>query len=75
MYVNQKDLNVGLQGLIFEHLRKKSEKMNEDLNFFDKNLRSKIIGQMGDGVLEREGLLRDYKWCTIEVEFSWSILV
>jgi len=75
MHVNRKDLNVGLQGFIFEHLRKKSEKMKEDLNFFDKNLRSKIIGQRGDGVLEREGLLRDYKWCTIEVEFSWSILV
>jgi hypothetical protein len=26
-------------------------------------------------VLEREGLLRDYKWCTTEVEFSRSILV
>jgi hypothetical protein len=49
--------------------------MKEDLNFFDKNDRSKIIGQRGDGVLEREGLLRDYKWCTTEVEFSRSILV
>jgi hypothetical protein len=75
MHVNQKDLNVGLQDLIFGHLREKSEKMKEDLNFFDKNHRSKIIGQRGDGVLEREGLLRDYKWCTTEVEFSRSILV
>jgi len=49
--------------------------MKEDLNFFDKNHRSKIIGQRGDGVLEREGLLRYYKWCTTEVEFSQSILV
>ena len=49
--------------------------MKEDLNVFDKNLRSKIIGQRGDGVLEREGLLQDYKWCTTEVEFSRSILV
>ncbi|KAJ6869425.1 hypothetical protein NC651_034230 [Populus alba x Populus x berolinensis] len=75
LYVNRKYLNGELQGLIFEHLREKSEKMKEDLNFFDKNERSKIIGKRGDGVLEREGLLRDYKWCTTEVEFSRSILV
>ncbi|XP_034928307.1 uncharacterized protein [Populus alba] len=76
MHVNRKDLNGELQGLIFEHLREKAWKMMEDLkDVFDKNLRSKIIGQRGDGVLEREGLLRDYKWCTIEVEFSRSILV
>uniref|UniRef100_A0A3N7G145 DUF4220 domain-containing protein n=1 Tax=Populus trichocarpa TaxID=3694 RepID=A0A3N7G145_POPTR len=75
MHVNRKDLNVGLQGLIFEHLRKKAQKIKEDFNVCDKNDRSKIIGQRGDGVLEREGLLRDYKWCTTEVEFSRSILV
>jgi hypothetical protein len=75
MHVYRKDLNGELQGLIFEHLRKKAEKIKEDLNVFDKNVRSKIIGQRGDGVLEREGLLRDYKWCTTEVEFSRSILV
>ncbi|KAL9375633.1 hypothetical protein Peur_032512 [Populus x canadensis] len=75
MHVNRKDLNVGLQGLIFGHLLKKAEKTKEDLNVCDKNVRSKIIGQRGDGVLEREGLLRDYKWCTTEVEFSRSILV
>jgi hypothetical protein len=63
MHVNRKDLNVGLQGLIFGHLLKKAEKIKEDLNVCDKNVRSKIIGQRGDGVLEREGLLRDYKWC------------
>ncbi|XP_073261077.1 uncharacterized protein [Populus alba] len=73
MHVNWKDLNVGLQGLIFEHLREESRKMKEDLNVFDKNVRSKIIGQRGDGVLEREGLLQAYKWCTTEVEFSRSI--
>ncbi|KAH8486517.1 hypothetical protein H0E87_025502 [Populus deltoides] len=75
MHVNRKDLNVGLQGLIFEHLREKAQKIKEDLNVFDKYVRSKIIGQRGDGVLEREGLLRDFKWCTTEVEFSRSILV
>jgi len=75
MHVNRKDLNVDLQGFIFGHLLKKAEKMKEDLNVFDKNLRSKIIGQRGDGVLEREGLLLDFKWCTTEVEFSRSILV
>ncbi|XP_052303654.1 uncharacterized protein LOC127904397 [Populus trichocarpa] len=71
MHVNRKDLNVGLQGLIFKHLLKKAQKIKEDFNVFDKNLRSKIIGQRGDGVLEGE----DYKWCTTEVEFSRSILV
>ncbi|XP_061952933.1 uncharacterized protein LOC133675538 isoform X2 [Populus nigra] len=75
MHVNRKDLNVDLQGFIFGHLLKKAEKMKEDLNFFDKNDRSKVIRQRGDGVLEREELLRDYKWCTTEVEFSRSILV
>jgi hypothetical protein len=75
MHVNQKDLNVGLQGLIFKHLREKAEKIKEDLNVFDKYVRSKIIGQRGNGVLEREGLLQDYKWCTTEIEFSRSILV
>ncbi|KAJ6339449.1 hypothetical protein OIU77_007419 [Salix suchowensis] len=49
--------------------------MKENFNLFDKKLRSKIIGQRGDGVLEREGLLKNYKWCTTEVEFSQSILV
>jgi len=73
MHVNWKDLNVDLQGFIFEHLQ---GLIKEDLNVvFDKNLRSKIIGQRGDGVLEREGLLKEYKWCTTEVEFSRSILV
>ncbi|XP_052303329.1 uncharacterized protein LOC7457620 isoform X2 [Populus trichocarpa] len=75
MHVNRKDLNGELQDLIFEHLRKKAQKIKEDLNVCDKNLRSKIIGQRGDGVLEREGLLQGYKWCTTEVEFSRSILV
>ncbi|XP_034932519.1 uncharacterized protein [Populus alba] len=75
LHVNQKDLNGDLQGLIFKRLREKSQKIKEDLNVFDKNVRSKIIGKRGDGVLEREGLLRDYKWCTTEVEFSRSILV
>ncbi|KAH8486585.1 hypothetical protein H0E87_025553 [Populus deltoides] len=75
LHVNRKDLNGELQGLIFEHLREKSKKMKDDLNFFDKNDRSKIISQRGDGVLEREGLLLDFKWCTTEVEFSRSILV
>jgi hypothetical protein len=75
MHVDRKDLNGELQGLIFKHLQEKAEKIKEDLNVFDKNLRSKIVGQRGDGVLERKGLLRDYKWCTTEVEFSRSILV
>jgi hypothetical protein len=75
MHVYRKDLNGEQQGLIFKHLREKAEKIKEDLNVFDKNHRSKIIGQRGDGVLEREGLLREYKWCTTEVEFSRSILV
>ncbi|KAJ6676385.1 hypothetical protein OIU85_009650 [Salix viminalis] len=75
MHVNRKDLNGGLHEFIFEHLRKKAEKMKEDFNFFEKKLRSKIIGQRGDGVLEREGLLKNFKWCTTEVEFSRSILV
>ncbi|XP_034887830.1 uncharacterized protein [Populus alba] len=75
MHVNRKYLNEELQGLIFEHLREKAWKIKEDLNVFDKNVRSKIIGQRGDGVLEREELLKEYKWCTTEVEFSRSILV
>ncbi|KAJ6676389.1 hypothetical protein OIU85_009654 [Salix viminalis] len=29
----------------------------------------------GDGVLEREGQLKNFKWCTTEVEFSRSILI
>ncbi|KAG5230434.1 Polysulfide reductase chain [Salix suchowensis] len=75
MHVNRKGLNGGLQKFIFEHLLKKAEKMKENFNLFDKNLRSKIIGQRGDGVLEREGLLKHFKWCTTEVEFSRSIVV
>ncbi|KAF9668140.1 hypothetical protein SADUNF_Sadunf15G0097500 [Salix dunnii] len=75
MHVNREDLNGGLQQFIFEHLLKKAEKMKENFNLFDKKWRSKIIGQRGDGVLEREGLLRNLKWCTTEVEFSRSILV
>ncbi|KAF9668125.1 hypothetical protein SADUNF_Sadunf15G0095900 [Salix dunnii] len=75
MHVNRVELNGGLQQFIFKHLLKKAEKMKENFNLFDKKLRSKIIGQRGDGVLEREGLLKNYKWCTTEVEFSRSILV
>ncbi|KAJ6970962.1 hypothetical protein NC653_035281 [Populus alba x Populus x berolinensis] len=55
MHVNRKDLNVDLKRY---------------LNVCDKNHRSKIIGKRGDGVLEREGLLRHYKWCTTEVELK-----
>lgn len=75
MFVHRVDMNGDLQHFIFGHLLKKAEKMKEDFDLIDKNHRSKIIGQRGDGVLEREGLLRDYKWCTTEVEFSRSILV
>ncbi|KAF9668119.1 hypothetical protein SADUNF_Sadunf15G0095300 [Salix dunnii] len=75
MHVNQKDLNGELHEFIFKHLRKKAETMKEDFNFFDKKTRSKIIGQRGDGVLEREGLLKNYKWCTTKEEFSRSIVV
>ncbi|KAI9381498.1 hypothetical protein POPTR_015G114101v4 [Populus trichocarpa] len=75
MHVNRKDLNGKLEDLIFKHLREKAQKIKQDLNVCDKNHRSKIIGQRGDGVLEREELLQNYKWCTTEVEFSRSILV
>ncbi|KAB5525255.1 hypothetical protein DKX38_023004 [Salix brachista] len=75
IHVNRKGLNGGLQEFIFKHLLKKAEKMKENYNIFDKKLRSKIIGQRGDGVLEREGLLKHFKWCTTEVEFSRSIVV
>ncbi|KAB5525247.1 hypothetical protein DKX38_022996 [Salix brachista] len=75
MHVNREGLNGGLQNFIFEHLLKKAEKMKENFNLFDKKLRSKIIGQRGDGVLERERVLGNFKWCTTEVEFSRSILV
>jgi protein-S-isoprenylcysteine O-methyltransferase Ste14 len=75
MNVNRKDMNGGLQDFIFGHLQKNSLKIKEDFNFIDKNFRRKIIGQRGDGVLEREGLLQDLKWSTTEVEFSRSILV
>ncbi|KAH8486581.1 hypothetical protein H0E87_025549 [Populus deltoides] len=75
MNVNRKEMNGGLQGFIFGHLQKNSLKIKENFNFIDKNFRRKIIGQRGDGVLEREGLLQDLKWSTIEVEFSRSILV
>jgi len=75
MNVNRKDMNGGLQDFIFGHLQKNSLKIKEDFNFIDKNFRRKIIGQRGDGVLEREGLLQDLKWSTTEMEFSRSILV
>uniref|UniRef100_A0A3N7G3H3 DUF4220 domain-containing protein n=1 Tax=Populus trichocarpa TaxID=3694 RepID=A0A3N7G3H3_POPTR len=75
MNVNRKEMNGGLQGFIFGHLQKNSLKIKENFNFIDKNFRRKIIGQRGDGVLEREGLLQDLKWSTTEVEFSRSILV
>ncbi|KAH8486580.1 hypothetical protein H0E87_025548 [Populus deltoides] len=75
MFVHRVDMKDDLQRFIFGHLQNKAEKMKEDFDLIDKNLRSKIIGQRGDGVLERAGRLRDYKWCTTEVEFSRSILV
>jgi hypothetical protein len=75
MNVNRKEMNGGLQGFIFGNLQKNSLKIKENFNFIDKNFRRKIIGQRGDGVLEREGLLQDLKWSTTEVEFSRSILV
>ncbi|KAI5563183.1 hypothetical protein BDE02_15G099500 [Populus trichocarpa] len=75
MFVHRVDMNGDLQRFIFRHLGDKAKKMKEDFCLIDKNLRSKIIGQRGDGVLEREKLLQNYKWCTTEVEFSWSILV
>jgi protein-S-isoprenylcysteine O-methyltransferase Ste14 len=75
MNVNRKDMNGGLQDFIFGHLQKNSMKIKENFNFIDKNFRRTIIGQRGDGVLEREGLLQDLKWSTTEVEFSRSILV
>ncbi|KAJ6761045.1 hypothetical protein OIU79_025812 [Salix purpurea] len=75
MHVNRKGLNGGLQKFIFKHLLKKAEKMKENYNLFDKKLRSKIIGQRGDGVLERERVLGNFKWCTTEVEFSRSIFI
>ncbi|KAF9668122.1 hypothetical protein SADUNF_Sadunf15G0095600 [Salix dunnii] len=73
MNVNRKDLNGGLHEFIFKHLQKKAKE--ENLNLLDKKIRSKITGQRGDGVLERMGVLQNYKWCTIELEFSQSILV
>ncbi|KAJ6916007.1 hypothetical protein NC652_018629 [Populus alba x Populus x berolinensis] len=75
VYVNREDMNVGLRNSIFGHLQKKCEKIKENFNFIDTNFRRKIIGHRGDGVLEREGQLHDFKWCTTEVEFSRSLLV
>jgi len=75
MFVHRVDMNGDLRSFIFEHLRKKAKEMKEDFNVIDKKFRSKIIGQRGDGVLEKKGLLQKYKWCTTEVEFSRSILV
>ncbi|KAB5525229.1 hypothetical protein DKX38_022978 [Salix brachista] len=73
MHVNRKDLNGGLHEFIFKHLQEKAKE--ENLNLLDKKIRSKITGQRGDGVLERMGVLQNYKWCTIELEFSQSIIV
>jgi hypothetical protein len=75
IFVHRVGMNVDLQRFIFKHLQKKAENMKEDFSLIDKNRRSKITGQRGDGVLEREGLLQNYMWCTTEVEFSRSILV
>ncbi|XP_011007784.1 PREDICTED: uncharacterized protein LOC105113335 [Populus euphratica] len=75
IFVQRVDMNVDLQRFIFRHLQKKAENTKEDFCLIDKNRRSKITGQRGDGVLEREGLLQNYMWCTTEVEFSRSILV
>ncbi|XP_011025974.1 PREDICTED: uncharacterized protein LOC105126715 [Populus euphratica] len=75
VYVNREDMNVGLRNSIFEHLQKKCEKIKENFNFIDTNFRRIIIDERGDGVLEREGQLHDFKWCTTEVEFSRSLLV
>jgi hypothetical protein len=75
MFVHRVDMNGDLQRFIFRHLGDKAKKMKEDFCLIDKNLRSKIIGQRGDDVLEREELLQNYKWCTTEVEFSRNILV
>ncbi|XP_011014853.1 PREDICTED: uncharacterized protein LOC105118581 [Populus euphratica] len=74
VYVNREDMNVD-ENSIFEHLQKKCEKIKENFNFIDTNFRRKIIDERGDGVLEREGQLHDFKWCTTEVEFSRSLLV
>ena len=75
VYVDREDMNVGLRNSIFGHLQKKCEKIKENFNFIDTNFRRKIIGQRGDGVLEGEGQLHDFKCCTTEVEFSRSLLV
>ncbi|KAJ6855278.1 hypothetical protein NC651_040063 [Populus alba x Populus x berolinensis] len=75
IFVRRVDMNVDLQRCIFRHLQKKAEDMKEDFCLIDKNRRSKITDQRGDGVLERKGLLQNYMWCTTEVEFSRSILV
>ena len=75
IFVHRVAMNVDLKRFIFKHLQKKAENTKEDFSLIDKNRRSKITGQRGDGVLEREGLLQNYMWCTTEVEFSRSILV
>nr|XP_034900542.1 uncharacterized protein LOC118038328 [Populus alba]TKS14872.1 uncharacterized protein D5086_0000039060 [Populus alba] len=75
MYVKREDMNAGIRRCIFGHLQKKCEKIKESFNLIDKNFRSKVVGQRGDGVLERDGLLLQFKWCTTEVDFSQSILV
>ncbi|PNT00642.1 hypothetical protein POPTR_015G059200v4 [Populus trichocarpa] len=75
IFVHRVAMNVDLKRFIFKHLQKKAENTKEDFSLIDKNRRSKITGQRGDGVLEREGLLQNYMWCTTEVDFSRSILV
>ncbi|KAK2652140.1 hypothetical protein Ddye_011996 [Dipteronia dyeriana] len=77
LYLTRADVDLDLQEVIFEHLRKKSNKIIENFDdYIDKGQSWKeLLDRRGDYVIEQMNFSdKSYQWSTNEVDFDHSLL-
>ncbi|TXG68350.1 hypothetical protein EZV62_003285 [Acer yangbiense] len=73
-YLTRKDVDAGLQKIIFEQLREKSDEIKDD-RFSIKSCK-KLLAHIGDNVLEKRYNLPDISgWSINDVDFDHSLLL
>ncbi|XP_031276700.1 uncharacterized protein LOC116135135 [Pistacia vera] len=72
-YRTWKTIDVSLQKSICKQLWEKGNQIKH--HKFDIQKCKQLMGQRGDYVLEKKGFLKDFQWCTTDVEFDHSLLL
>ncbi|KAK1575951.1 hypothetical protein Q3G72_009693 [Acer saccharum] len=72
-YNTSAKISNGLQKLIFDQLKEKTDTIKDDTYFA--SLCKELLARRGDYVFEKWNCLDDFSWCTVDVEFDHSLLL